>query len=207
MTSVLDRRNLLKAGGATLAAAAVPARVFAQASALGEEERRVLAVAKREVERSSGALWRTDIAGIADFTLHSSKPRLHFVNLEAGTVRSFLVTHGYGSDPEHTGFLQNFSNELGSNATSRGSYLTCEWYKGEHGTSIRLKGLDGDDSNALDRAIVMHPADYATEEHVERWGVLGRSNGCFAMGPEDFNEALWHLSAGRLLYADKLDLA
>jgi len=53
----------------------------------------------------------------------------------------------------------------------------------------------------------MHPAQYVSEQHIEKWGVLGRSNGCFAMGPDDFNEALWHLSGGRLLYADKLAIA
>ena len=204
--SRLDRRNLLKAGGVALVAAALPARAFAQASPVSERDREILKIAKREVDRAGRTLWRTDIAGIADFGLASAQPRLHFANLEAGTVRSFLVTHGFGSDPDHTGWLQLFSNEVGSNATSRGSYLTCEWYKGKYGTSIRLVGLDPDDSNALPRAIVMHAADYATAGHVEKWGVLGRSNGCFAMGPEDFNEALWHLSGGRLLYADKLAL-
>ena len=204
---MFDRRNLLKAGGVALAAANFPARVFAQASPTSEFDRQVLAVAKREVERAGSVLWRTDIAGIADFSLHSSKPRLFFANLESGTVKSFLVAHGLGSDPEHTGYLQNFSNEVGSEATSRGGYLTCEWYKGKYGTSIRLKGLDNDDSNALDRAIVMHPASYVSEAHIERWGVLGRSNGCFAMSPEDFDEALWHLSGGRLLFADKLEVA
>ncbi len=204
---MLDRRNLLKVGSAAIAAAALPARAFAQASTLTPRDRTLLDIAKREVESAGNALWRTDIAGIADYGLHSSLPRLHFANLEAGTVRSFLVAHGMGSDPEHSGFLQRFSNEPGSNATSRGRYITWEWYKGKYGTSIRLGGLDGDNSNALPRAIVMHPADYATPEHVAKWGVLGRSNGCFAMSPEDFNEALWHLSGGRLLYADRLNLA
>jgi hypothetical protein len=166
----------------------------------------VLEVAKREVERAGSVLWRTDIAGIADFGAHSSFPRFHFANLENGTVRSFLVAHGIGSDPEHTGFLQTFSNEQGSNATSRGAYVTWEWYKGKYGTSIRLGGLDGENSNTLPRAIVAHPADYAKPEHVAKWGRLGRSNGCFAMGPEDFREALWNLSGGRLLFADKLGL-
>ena len=49
---------------------------------------------------------------MADFALPSSLPRLHFANLEAGTVRSFLVAHGRGSDPDHDGFLKTFSNEL-----------------------------------------------------------------------------------------------
>jgi len=203
---MLDRRNLLKAGGAAMAAAALPARVFAQASPLTERERKVLDIAQREIERAGNVLWRKDIAGIADFSTHSSFPRFHFANLEAGTVRSFLVSHGLGSDPGHSGFLQSFSNEEGSNATSRGSYVTWEWYTGRYGVSIRLGGLDPDNSNALPRAIVAHSAQYATAAHVAKWGKLGRSNGCFAMGPDDFNEALWHLSGGRLIYADKLGL-
>ena len=206
MARTLDRRNLLKAGGAVIAAAALPARAFAQASGLSERDRAILDIARREIDKAGSVLWRTDIAGIADFGAHSSVPRFHFANLEAGSVRSFLVAHGTGSDPDHTGFLQNFSNEVGSNATSRGAYISWEWYKGRYGTSIRLGGLDPDNSNALPRAIVMHSADYARPEHVAKWGRLGRSNGCFAMGPEDFNEALWHLSGGRLLYADRLGL-
>jgi L,D-transpeptidase catalytic domain len=167
-------------------------------------DRKVLSVAAREVERAGNRLWRKDIVGIADFARPSTLPRFHFANLENGTVRSFLVAHGRGSDPEHSGFLQSFSNQYGSEATSRGAYLTAEWYNGKYGTSIRLVGMDGDNSAALERAIVMHPAAYATEEHILKFGKLGRSEGCFAMSPDQFNEALWHLSGGRLLYADRI---
>jgi len=204
--SPVDRRTFL--GSAALAAGtlAMPRTLAAQPVTSDARARRVLEVAKREVERAGDVLWRRDIAGIADFGVHSGKPRFHFANLENGTVRSFLVAHGLGSDPEHDGWLNGYSNQVGSNATSRGSYITWEWYKGKYGTSIRLGGLAPDNSNALDRAIVMHPADYATEAHVEKWGKLGRSNGCFAMAPDDFREALWHLSGGRLLYADSLGI-
>ena len=167
-------------------------------------DRKVLALAARQVERAGARVWRKDIVGVADFARPSTLPRLHFANLENGTVRSFLVAHGRGSDPEHSGFLQSFSNQYGSEATSRGSYLTAEWYNGKYGTSIRLVGMDGDNSAALERAIVMHPAAYATEEHIVRFGKLGRSEGCFAMSPDQFNEALWHLSGGRLLFADRI---
>jgi hypothetical protein len=149
-------------------------------------------------------LWRRDIAGIADFARPSSLPRFHFANLENGTVRSFYVAHGRGSDPEHSGFLHRFSGQPGSEATSRGAYLTAEWYKGKYGTSIRLVGLDPENRTALERAIVMHPAGYAAPSHIAQYGKLGRSEGCFAMAPEQFNEALWHLSGGRLLYADRI---
>lgn len=206
MDGVLNRRNFISAAAAGAAALALPARLAAQA-APDDRTRRILDIAKREVERAGDVLWRRDLAAIADFGVHSSLPRFHFANLENGTVRSFLVTHGTGSDPEHDGWLNTFSNVEGSNQTSRGAYVTWEWYKGQYGTSIRLGGLDPTNSNALPRAIVMHPAEYATHEHVERWGRLGRSNGCFAMGPENFREALWHLSGGRLLFADRLGIA
>ena len=167
-------------------------------------DRKILTLAARERDRAGARLWRRDVVGVADFARPSSLPRLHFANLDNGTVRSFLVAHGRGSDREHSGFLQNFSNVEGSEATSRGSYLTAEWYSGKYGTSIRLLGLDGDNSAALERAIVMHPAAYATADHIAKFGKLGRSEGCFAMSPDQFKEALWHLSGGRLLYADRI---
>ena len=165
---------------------------------------KLVEIAKRELGRAGSQVWRHDIVGIADFARPSTLPRFHFVNLESGTIRSFHVSHGRGSDPAHSGFLQQFSSVPGSEATSRGAYLTAEWYKGKYGTSIRLLGLDQDNFTALERAIVMHPATYASAEHIARFGKLGRSEGCFAMGPENFNEALWHLSGGRLLYADRI---
>lgn len=202
----MDRRSVLCgiAGAAGLAAA--PARVFAQPYQITAQHRKVLEIAKEQVERNRARLWRTDIVGVADFALPSSLPRFHFADLEKGEVRSFLVAHGRGSDPEHDGFLKVFSNDVGSLATSRGAYITYEWYKGKYGTSIRLGGVDSDNSNALDRAIVLHPAWYANADMLEKWGKLGRSDGCFAMGEADFNEALWHLSGGRLIYADRLGL-
>jgi hypothetical protein len=163
-------------------------------------------IATRERDRAGAALWRRDRVGIADFARPSTLPRFHFVDLEGGTIRSFYVSHGRGSDREHSGFLQEFSNQPGSEATSRGAYLTCEWYYGKYGTSIRLEGLDQDNSNALGRAIVMHPAWYADPSLIARQGKLGRSEGCFAMAPDQFNEALWHLSGGRLLYADRIEV-
>lgn len=201
-----SRRTFLKTAALVAAGTTLPVKVFAQASPVSARDRAILTVAKREVDRAGNALWRKDIAGIADYGVPSNVPRFHFANLENGTVRSFLVTHGKGSDPAHTGYLESFSNVPGSLATSRGAYITWEWYVGRYGTSVRLGGLDPDNSNALERAIVMHSAGYASPEHVAKWGKLGRSDGCFAMSPTDFNEALWHLSGGRLLYAERLGL-
>lgn len=205
--SDMKRRDLLAGGLAGAAALAAPARAFAAPRKGSQRDRALFEIARRELERAGDAIWKRDIVGIADFGLHSAERRFHFVNLEREEVRSFHVSHGTGSDPEHDGFLNSYSNEEGSNATSRGAYVTWEWYVGRYGTSVRLGGLDPTNEAAFRRAIVMHRAGYAEPSHIARWGRLGRSNGCFAMGEEQFRIALLNLSGGRLLFADSLRLA
>lgn len=204
MTFDLNRRDVIMGSVAAGTMMALPARAWASASGVDDYQARIRDVALREKERVGSQLWRTDIVGIADYGVPSWKPRLHFVDFEKGEIRSFLTAHGKGSDREHDGWLKAFSGEVGSEATSRGAYLTAEWYKGKYGTSIRLLGLDQDNATALDRAIVMHSAWYVDQEMIGKWGKIGRSEGCFAMGPDDFREALWHLSGGRLLFADRI---
>ena len=202
----MKRRDLLKGTLAVGAALALPSRVFASVAPGTPRDRILFDIAKRELVRAGNAIWKHDIVGIADYGLHSAKPRFHFVNLDRGEVQSYHVSHGQGSDPQHDGWLKAFSNTEGSNATSRGAYVTWEWYQGRYGTSVRLGGLDHSNEAALRRYIVMHRADYAENSHLERYGRLGRSNGCFAMGEEQFRIALMHLSGGRLLFADSLGL-
>ena len=203
----MKRRDLLKTALVAGAALALPTRVFAAPQAGSKRDRALFELAKRELDRAGDAIWKRDIVGIADFGLHSAQKRFHFVNLDREEVQSYHVSHGTGSDPQHDGWLKRYSNVEGSLATSRGAYVTWEWYVGRYGTSVRLGGLDSTNNNAFDRAIVMHRATYAEPEHVTRWGRLGRSNGCFAMGEEQFRIALLNLSGGRLLYADSMGWA
>ncbi len=204
---MLKRRHFLGAG-AVLAGvfSATPRKVFAAPKATSERDEKLRDIAKLELQRMGDAIWHHDMAAIVDFGLHSSEKRIHFIDLEGGSVRSFHVTHGSGSDPDHTGWLQEWSNVPNSLASSRGAYRTRNWYVGRYGQSMRVDGLDPTNNNALDRAIVMHEADYATPQHIEKWGVLGRSDGCFSMGPEQFKYALENLHGGRLLYAESLGI-
>jgi len=144
-----------------------------------------------------------DFLGIADFSLPSRSPRFHLLNLGDGSVRSHWVAHGRGSDPGHTGWLERFSNEPRSNATSAGAYRTDVSYLGAHGHSMRLEGLDPTNSNAAARAIVVHGAWYVSEEIIGRCGMLGRSEGCFAIAHASLDEVLTRLGPGRLIYAGK----
>lgn len=203
----MNRRQLLCSGAAAAGTLALPSRVFAQVNPTAWRDAALLAIAREQVARAGNRLWHRDMVAVADFALHSAQQRFHFVDLANNRVESFHVSHGDGSDPHHDGWLKWYSNVEGSHCTSKGAYMTRSWYVGKFGTSIRLDGLDASNSNALPRAIVMHQADYARPEHIGRFGKLGRSNGCFAMGPAQFDMALIKLAGGRLLYADSLGLS
>jgi hypothetical protein len=62
-----------------------------------------------------------DSIGIVDFSQPSADPRFFVVDLASGQVDSHRVAHGRGSDPDHSGFVERFSNDFGSNATSHGT--------------------------------------------------------------------------------------
>ena len=155
------------------------------------------------LDRHSGKITKRDRILIADMTASSSQPRFHFVDLVSGKTKSFLVTHGSGSDPAHTGFLQRFSNRPGSNATSEGAFLASNYYVGKHGNSQRLIGLDPTNDNALSRAIVVHSAWYANKDMIKTHGQLGRSQGCFAVGEVDLDQVFAMLGSERMIYAAK----
>ncbi len=193
------RRRFLEASIVSLGLAAVarPALAAAPQSA-------IVAAARRGLERVGARAALRDVVGVADFSQPSRSPRLYLVDLAGGQVESLLVAHGRGSDPEHTGWVSCFSNAPGSAATSEGDYLTGGYYVGHHGRSMRLTGLDPTNSNAEAREIVVHSAWYVGPDVVSEHGVLGRSEGCFAVSESDLPRVLERLGPGRLLVAGKL---
>ncbi len=165
---------------------------------------RLMAIARRELDRLGSAIAHRDRVAIVDYSRPSNEPRLFLVSMDAGTVRALRVTHGKGSDPLHTGTVQQFSSVDGSEATSRGAYRTGERYTGQHGRSMRLDGLDSDNRTARARAIVVHAAAYAEPSVVRTHGQMGRSQGCFALASADLPAVLDFLGEGRLLFADRI---
>jgi hypothetical protein len=145
-----------------------------------------------------------DTIGIVDFSKPSSEPRFYVVDMASGSVESHLVCHGRGSDPAHSGYLERFSNDFGSYASSNGAYTTGDYYQGKYGLSLRVEGLDWSNSNADARAIVIHNAWYAEPEMIQAHGMLGRSEGCFAMPKASQYAVMRKLAGGRMIYADKL---
>ena len=145
-----------------------------------------------------------DSIGIADFSQPSSEPRFHVVDLANGTAQSHLVCHGRGSDPDHSGYVERFSNDFGSYATSNGTYVTTDYYDGKYGLSLKVRGLDWSNNNAEPRAIVIHNAWYAEPDMIPLHGKLGRSEGCFAMSRQSQYEVMRKLAGGRMIFAEKL---
>jgi L,D-transpeptidase catalytic domain len=160
--------------------------------------------ARAKAALDSHRIYARDFIGVVDFTKASSDPRFHVVDLRNGQVDSFRVAHGRGSDPDHSGFVERFSNDFGSHATSSGTYTTADYYQGKYGLSMKVRGLDWSNYNAEPRAIVIHNAWYAEPEMIGIHGKLGRSEGCFAFSRADQWSVMRKLAGGRMIYADKL---
>lgn len=200
---ILTRRNLLRVGAtAGLLSAAGPA--LAAIPSYPRVNSALLRRARAALDRNERFLRDSDVIAIADFSQASSEARFYLVDTMSGKVISYHVAHGRGSDPHHSGYLDRFSNEPGSHASSAGAYVTGDFYSGKYGRSMRLRGLDRSNSNAEMRNIVMHAAPYAEPEMLDRFGKLGRSEGCFAFSRANHLAVLERLGPGRLLYCDKV---
>lgn len=183
--------------------AASKAKPVAAAAKHGEPPT-LLRKALAALDRHDSKIVHRDLVGLVDFSAHSSKRRFQLVDLANGKILgAYLVAHGKGSDPNNTGWLHRFSNEPGSNASSQGSYLVGDTYFGKHGHSRRLIGLDPENNEALERAIVLHGAPYVGHQLIEAQGHIGRSLGCFAVGENLIGEVMTRLSPGHLLFASK----
>jgi hypothetical protein len=165
---------------------------------------RLVAAARASFDQHRRSIRHPGVVGIVDFSKVSSEPRYYLLDTNSGRVTEHHVSHGRGSDPAHTGLLRQFSNRHGSLATSEGGYVTGEYYNGKYGTSMRVRGLDWTNNNAEARAIVIHPAWYAEPSHLAMHGILGRSEGCFAMSRASLSETLSRLSPGHFLYAGRV---
>jgi len=186
------------------ALAAVPAQARAPLTSPRMVRPALFREAMASLQSHSSRIVNRDRMAIADFAASSGVPRFHLVDLISGKTTTLLVAHGSGSDPAHTGYLQRFSNQNGSNASSSGAYLTSNYYVGKHGRSQRLIGLDPTNNNALARAIVIHGAWYSNASMLSKHGKLGRSQGCFAVGESELAQVFGHLGNDRLLYAAKV---
>ena len=136
------------------------------------------------------------VFGIIDYAVPAESPRFFLYDVATGRTEVLLVAHGEGSDPQGTGVPSQFSNRIQSHMTSLGAYVTAETYYGRHGLSLRLDGLSSTNSNARDRYIVIHGADYVDSES----GEVGMSWGCPAVERTVARTLIPKMKGGAFLY-------
>ncbi|HWB93913.1 MAG TPA: murein L,D-transpeptidase catalytic domain family protein [Puia sp.] len=138
--------------------------------------------------QATGAIHNIDVLTIVDFSLPSNKKRLFIIDMQNGRLLfNTWVAHGRNSGKL---MATRFSNRYNSYMSSLGFYVTGDPFMGQHGYSLHLEGVErGWNDHASHRAIIMHPADYVSKEHIQQWGYLGRSEGCPAI-PEKLDQAI-----------------
>jgi len=137
---------------------------------------------------------------VIDYSKPSTEKRMWVYDLHTHALLfDELVSHGRGSGKTSA---TSFSNDPSSNKTSLGLFRTAETYVGHNGYSLRLDGLEpGINSNARDRAIVVHGAPYVNAATAKANGYLGRSLGCPAVRPEIAHSLIDAIKGGGLVFA------
>lgn len=140
------------------------------------------------------------IVAIADMTQPSTAKRFYIIDLEHRELllRTY-VAHGQGSGEL---IPTSFSNREGSHQTSLGLYrVGLEIVSPKHGPALLLHGLErGVNCQAERREVIMHGADYVSDEFIREHGRLGRSWGCPAVNRADMPRMLELLTDGAALY-------
>lgn len=179
--------------------AAVRAPAVTQAIAWPRPE--VLDMALRAYRcASSAGHFEDQILTVIDYSLPSTERRLWVIDLARNRVLFHeLVAHGEGSGET---FAVSFSNRPRSRQSSLGLFRTEAVYRGQHGDSLRLAGLEpGVNDRAMDRAIVMHGAAYVSPAVVAAYGRLGRSWGCPALDRAVTGRVIDRIKGGTALFA------
>jgi len=141
---------------------------------------------------------KNNILTIIDYSKPSSEKRFFVIDIQnKALLHSTFVAHGKNSGEN---MAVSFSNEQNSLQSSIGFFITGETYTGENGYSMKLDGLEkGINDNARSREIVIHGADYVSEEYISKYGRLGRSWGCPALPRELSKEIIDLISNGTCL--------
>lgn len=114
---------------------------------------------------------------IIDYSLPSTEKRFWTFDLiNNKLLYKELVAHGKNTGAN---IAKHFSNIPNSKQSSLGLFKTDSTYTGRNGYSLYLHGLEKDFNNlAYQRSIVMHGANYVSQDFINKHGRLGRSWGC-----------------------------
>ena len=152
-----------------------------------------------EMLKEAGRITNDQVISIVDFSRSSSEKRLFIIDLKSVRVLfNTYVAHGMNSGQE---YARQFSNQPESNRSSLGFYATAATYRGKHGQSLQLVGLEkGINDQAFNRSIVVHGASYVSEAMIRAKGFIGRSHGCPAVPEQLSKPIIEQIKNGSLLF-------
>lgn len=142
-------------------------------------------IAKRAFEYSAKNKLSTEYCFLVDMSLPSGRNRFFVYDLKKNSiVYSGLVAHGSCNET----FLARprFSNESKSGCSSVGKYQVGQFYTGKYGKTYRLRGLDNTNSNAYNRAVVIHAYNCVPDQEIYP-RVLCNSLGCVMVSYKFFD--------------------
>lgn len=143
---------------------------------------------------------RRSLLTIIDYSKPSNHKRLWVLDLR----RRKLLFREWVAHGSRTGgrWAKRFSNRRQSRQTSLGVFLTSRTYRGKHGYSLRLKGLErGFNHHAKVRAIVMHGAWYMSPRFIRKHKRAGRSWGCPAVRKRVSRRLIRRIRNGTIVFA------
>ena len=149
---------------------------------------------------SDGKLNNPNIVTIVDYSQSSNKKRLYVIDIKNRKLLfNTFVAHGRNTGEE---YAKSFSNDEGSYKSSLGFYITEQPVIGSHtGFSLQIDGVEkGFNDHAVQRAIIIHAAEYATENFIKKYGRLGRSYGCPSLPPEMNKPIIDAIKGGTCLF-------
>ncbi len=140
------------------------------------------------------------ILTIIDYSQPSVKKRLYVIDLKNDQVlMNILVAHGRNTGDA---WSTRFSNELESKQSSVGVFITEGTYRGHHGRSMVINGLEKNiNDNAKKRGLVVHSAAYVSEDFALATGRIGRSFGCLAVNPHELNQLINLTAEGSVIFS------
>lgn len=129
--------------------------------------------------------YSTQYGFVINMGMKSGKKRFFVIDLATMTiVNKGIVAHGRGAD--RITLDKTYSNQKGSNCTSLGIYKVGGYYTGTFGPSYKLYGLQNSNSNAFDRAIVLHAMNCIPNSEIDF--PIFQSEGCPAISPDFLKE-------------------
>ncbi len=155
--------------------------------------------------KEQGQLLNSSVLTIIDFSQSSNNKRMYVIDLyKRALLFNTYVAHGKNTGNE---FAEKFSNIPGTFQSSLGFYITENMAIGSKvGLSLILKGIEkGINDKAREREIIIHGADYATEDFIKKNGRLGRSFGCPSLPPDLIKPVAESIKDGTCLFIYKHD--